>query len=144
IETARRIGVSIGVIDPRGLGTGFPSPDGMDDGGPTLILLDAEAGGSSYVATATGGRVSMSNDLTTPLREAAVEASAYYLLGFQPSPGEPGERKLKVRVLREGLRVRAPDRYIAGEPATIKKPVPPADQALGLVSDATDIPLRVS
>jgi VWFA-related protein len=144
IEIARRVGVSIRIIDPRGLGTGTPDPSGMDDGGPTLMLLDQEAGGSSYVAAASGGRVSMSNDLTTPLREAAVEASAYYLLGFQPSAGEPGERKLKVRVLREGLRVRAPDRYIAGEPATIKKPVPPAVQALGLVSDATDIPLRVS
>src|SRR5207247_2530638 len=115
IETARRVGVSVLVMDPRGLGTGFPSPDGMDDGGPTLMLLDAEAGGSSYVATATRGRVSMSNDLTTPVREAAVEASAYYLLGFQPSAGPPGERKLKVRVLRAGLKVHAPDRYLAGD-----------------------------
>jgi hypothetical protein len=73
-----------------------------------------------------------------------VESSAYYLIGFQPSPGEPGERKLKVRVRREGLAVRAPARYIAGAPGTPGPPLPPAVQALGLVSDAADIPLRVS
>ena len=106
------------------------------------MLLDTEAGGSSYVAEATGGRVSMSNDLTTPLREAAVEASAYYLLGFQPSSGEPGERKMKVRVHRDGVQVRAPERYIVGDPAAPAKPVAPVIQAVGRVSDATDLTLR--
>jgi hypothetical protein len=130
-------------VDPRGLGTGVSMFDG-DDGGPTLITLDTQAGGTSYVATATGGRTSISNDVTALLHDAMVESSAYYLLGFQPSMGEPGERKLKVRVRREGVTVRAPDRYIAGKPATSSKPVLPAVQALGLVSDATDIPLRVS
>jgi hypothetical protein len=52
---------------------------------------------------------------------------------------------LKVRVRRGGLTVRAPDRYIAGGPPTTSdKPVPPAVRALSLVSDATDISLRVS
>jgi VWFA-related protein len=144
IEVARRAGVSVRVVDPRGVGTGEPSPDGMDDGGPTLILLDQQAGGSSYVAQATGGRVSMSNDLTTPLREAAVEASAYYLIGFQPSGGEPGERKVKVRVRRDGLKIRSPERYLVGDAAAPAKPIPPAIRALGQVADSTDIPLRVA
>ncbi len=143
IELAQRSHVAVYVVDPRGLGTGIPLFSG-DDGGPTLNSLDTEAGGSSYVATATGGRVSMSNDVMALFHEAAVESSTYYLLGFQPSAGEPGERKLRIRVRREGLKVRAPDHYIAGEPPASGKPVPPAVQALGLVSDATDIPLRVS
>jgi VWFA-related protein len=143
IELALRARVAVYFVDPRGLGTGLSMFDG-DDGGPTLITLDTEAGGTSYVATATGGRTSISNDVTALLRDAIVESSAYYLLGFHPSTAEPGERKLKVRVRREGVTVRAPDRYIAGKPATSSKPVPPAVQALGLVSDATDIPLRVS
>src|SRR5438093_2005827 len=142
IELARRAHVAVYFVDPRGLTSGRPMADG--EAGPSLIQLDTEAGGTSYVATATGGRISISNDATALLHEAMVESSAYYLLGFQSSPGEPGERKLKVRVRREGLTVRAPDRYLAGEPATSSKPVPPAVQALGLVSDATDIPLRVS
>jgi VWFA-related protein len=128
IEVARRAGVSVLVKDPRGVG----------------IPLDPEAAGSSYVAEATGGRVSMSNDLTTPLREAAVEASAYYLIGFQPYGGEPGERKVKVRVRRDGLKVRAPERYLVGDALPPAKPIPPAIRALGQVADSTDIPLRVA
>jgi VWFA-related protein len=139
IELARRAHVAVYVVDPRGLGTG-----GDPDSGPTLLELDTQAGGSSYVATATGGRVSMSNDVTALFHEAVVESSAYYLLGFQPAAGEAGERKLRIRMRRDGLTVRAPDHYIAGEPTASRKPVPPAVQALGLVSDATDIPLRVS
>jgi VWFA-related protein len=142
IELARRARVAVYFVDPRGLGTGIPMFAG-DDGGPTLIQLDTEAGGTSYVATATGGRTSMSNDVTALLHEAAAESSAYYLLGFEPSPGKPGERKLRVRVRRDGLTVRAPDRYIAGEPEPPARPLPPAVQALGQVSDATDVPLRV-
>ena len=143
IDLARRARVAIYFVDPRGLGTGFPSADGRDDGGPTLNSLDSEGGGTSYLATSTGGRVSMSNDVTAMMHDVVTESKAYYLLGFQPSAGSPGERKLKVRVRREGLKVRAPDRYVAGEPETKAKPVPPAVQALGLVSDVTDVPLRV-
>ena len=143
IELAQRARVAVYFADPRGLGSGLPMSGG-NDGGPTLIQLDTEAGGSSYVATATGGRASISNDVTALLHEAAVESSAYYLLGFYPSAGPSGARKLKVRVRRQGVTVRAPDRYIAGEPAPASTPVPPAVQALGLVSDATDIRLRVS
>jgi hypothetical protein len=146
IELAQRAHVAVYFVDPGGLTSGLPMGDSATAtlGPNPLIRLDTEAGGTSYVATATGGRASISNDVTALLREAAIESSAYYLIGFEPSPGKPGERKLRVRVRREGLTVRAPDRYIAGEPETPAKPVPPAVQALGLVSDATDIPLRVS
>jgi len=137
IEIARRTGVSVRVQDPRGLGTG-------EGDGPTLISLDTEAGGLSFVATETGGSMSMSNDLVTPLREAAVEASAYYLIGFQPSAGEAGERKFRVRVRGDGFKIRAPNRYLVGSPAPAAKPVPPAVRALGQVTDSTEIPLRVA
>jgi VWFA-related protein len=144
IDLARRAHVAVYFVDPRGLRSGLRMADDEPAGPNPLIQLDTDAGGTSYVATATGGRISISNDATALLHDAMVESSAYYLLGFQPSPGEAGERKLKVRVRREGVTVRAPDRYIAGEPATSSKPVPPAVQALGLVSDATDISFRVS
>jgi VWFA-related protein len=143
IELARRAHVAVYFVDPRGLRSGLRMADDEAAGPNPLIELDTEAGGTSYVATATGGRTSISNDVTALLHDAMVESSAYYLIGFQPAPGPPGERKLKVGVRRDGLTVRAPDRYIAGEPATSSKPVPPAVQALGLVSDATDISLRV-
>ena len=144
VELARRVGVTMWVQDPRGLGTGVGTPDGRDDGGPTLTLLDTQAGGLSFVANNTGGPVSMSNDLVAPLHAAAVESTAYYLVGFQPAAGKPGERKLKVRVRRDGLKVRAPDRYFFGEPAPSAKPILAAVEAVSRVTDATDIPLRVS
>jgi hypothetical protein len=112
-------------------------------GGLSLVQLDTEAGGSSDVATSTGGRVSISNDVTALFHEAVIESSAYYLLGFQPFEGHPGERKLRVRVRRDGLTVRAPDRYIVGDAAKPVKPLPAAVQAVTRVSDAADIPLRV-
>jgi len=149
IELARRAHVAVYFVDPRGLRSGLlmaEDPDAAPTQRPSspLIQRDTEAAGSDYVATSTGGRSAISNDATALLHDAMVESSAYYLIGFQPSPGEPGERKLKVRVRRDGLTVRAPNRYIAGAPDGPGKPLPPAVQALGLVSDATDIPLRVS
>jgi len=144
IELARRAHVAVYFVDPRGLRSGLRMADDEAAGPNPLIELDTEAGGTSYVATSTGGRSSISNDATALLHDAMVESSAYYLIGFQPAAGEPGERKLKVRVRREGLTVRAPARYIAGAAETPGKPLPPAVHALGLVSDAADIPLRVS
>ena len=149
IELARRAHVAVYFVDPRGLRSGLlmaedPAAAPTQRPSSPLIQRDTEAGGSDYVATSTGGRSSISNDATALLHDAMVESSAYYLIGFQPSPGEPGERKLKVRVRREGLTVRAPARYIAGAPDTPGTPLPPAVHALGLVSDAADIPLRVS
>src|SRR5437899_1320600 len=148
IELAQRAHVAVYFVDPRGLRSGLDTPE-VDRptqplGANALIQLDTDAAGTAYVPAATGGRSSISNDVTALLHDAMVESSAYYLLGFQPSTGQPGERKLKIRVRRPGLTVRAPDRYIVGESEASGKPVPPAVQALGLVSDATDIPLRVS
>ena len=133
IDLARRTHVAIYYVDPRGVGREtIPSE------------LDTASGGTTYLATATGGRVSASNDFAAPMRAAALESSAYYLLGFQPAPGEPGERKLKVRVRREGVEVRAPDRYLLGGPATLPKASPPALVAVGQIGDSADIPLRVA
>jgi len=141
VDSARRAHVSVYFVDPQGIGTGLP--DAAGDVSPSLITLDTEAAGASFIATATGGRVGISNDVTALLRQAAFESSAYYLIGFRPTAGPPGERKLKVRVRREGLTLRAPDRYIVGEPQTKGEPMPPAMQALQLVTDSTDVPLRV-
>jgi hypothetical protein len=140
IELAQQAHVTVYVIDPRGLGTGAAMFDG--ESSPTMVDLDTNAGGSTYVATATGGRVSTSNDATALFHAAAVESTAYYLIGFQPAPGDSGERKLKIKVRGDGLKVRAPDRYFVGEPSAMASPVPGAVRALGQATDATDIALR--
>jgi VWFA-related protein len=138
IERARRARVSVHFVDPRGLGTG------ADEDSPDMTSLDSAAAGALHVVNATGGRAFVSNDLTIAVREAEIESTAYYFIGFQPAPGALGERRIKVRVRRDGLKVRAPDRYFVGDAAPPARAVPPAVQALAKVADATDIPIRAA
>jgi VWFA-related protein len=149
IELARRARVIVYAIDPRGLTTGLPLAeiDQMPDTGSLTIddrIHGGGTGGSSYIALATGGRFSSSNDPTALFHEAVVESTASYLIGFQPPPGAAGERQLNVRTRREGLKVRAPDRYFVGQAPLADKLAPPAIQALAQVADASEIPLRVA
>jgi VWFA-related protein len=133
IDLARRAHVAIYYVDPRGVSWWLPPDE-----------IDTQSGGTAYLAIATGGRVSVTNDLDEPMRQVALESSACYLLGFEPSAGEPGERTLKVSVRKEGLEVRAPDRYFVGLPAGKAKPPAPALQAVGRIADSADVPLRVA
>jgi VWFA-related protein len=141
---ARRTRTALYTIDPRWLSSGAQSLQsslGTDDR-VTMGQERDETGGSDYVALATGGRASRATDPTTLFREVAREASAYYLIGFDPPAGPAGERKLKIETRRAGAQVRALDRYVAGEGA------PPAaaatiEHALRSVFDATDVRLRV-
>jgi VWFA-related protein len=149
IDLARRAHVTVYAIDPRGLVSYRAMADGDQMPEPGSPSQDAgtnggNGGGSFYVAAATGGRASVSNDSTALFHQAVVESTAYYLIGFQPSAGEAGERKLKVRTRRVGLEVHAPDRYFVGEAPFIARLAPPAIQALAQVADASDIPLRVA
>jgi VWFA-related protein len=130
VELARRMRVSIFFADafPDG-GDGTSAEGRLSGQGETRqhMRLQQDAAGAAYVAVATGGRAANTIDQTLLFREAAEQASAYYLLGFDPPDDRPGERKIEVRS-RKGLRVRAPDRYfVAGE-------APPADAAGALRS----------
>jgi VWFA-related protein len=142
IERARLAHAAVYVVDPRGLESGLPMPDDPVVKPNPLIALDTWAGGSTYVATSTGGRVSISNDATSLYREAAAECAVYYILGFAPRAGKPGERKITVRVRRDEVVVRAPSHYIVGGvPAPA---VAPAIRAIHSVADRTSLPLRVT
>jgi VWFA-related protein len=140
IDAARRAHVAVYFVDPRGLRSGLASPDGSPAGENPLLGLDAEAGGTSLVASATGGRASISYDVTALFAEAMVESEAYYLLGFAPTR-ETGERRIRVRVRRDGLTVRAPDRYFVG--GAPEKPATPLERGLAAVADASAVPVRV-
>jgi hypothetical protein len=150
IDLARRARVTIHWINPPGLvsyRTMASGPSQLPEStAPSMAAstYGGSGGGPAYIALATGGRSSGSNDSTELFREAVVESRAYYLIGFQPSAGEPGERRLKVRTRREGLKVRAPDRIFVGDAPLADRLAPPAIQALAQVADASDIPLRVS
>jgi VWFA-related protein len=146
VELARRTRVTIFFADASGDGGDGTPAEGRMPGqaeGRQHMHLQEGAAGAAYVAVATGGRAANTNDQTVLLREAAEQASAYYLLGFDPPDDRPGERKIQVRS-RKGFRLRAPDRYfVAAAP-------PPADTAAALrgamasMFDADGIPFTVA
>jgi VWFA-related protein len=119
VDQCRRANVALFAFDPRGVSTGRPTAESPSRGetvGLTGGLLDAERAGSSHIAFATGGRVFFQNDATEAVAHVLEESKAYYLVGFRPEEGRPGERKVSVRVRREGLQVRARNRYYWGDP----------------------------
>jgi VWFA-related protein len=83
-----------------------------------------EAFGSETLATDTGGfSIRNTNDLAGGMRRIAAETSSYYLVGYDPSKEPDGRfRKIRVKVSRKGVRVRARKGYVAEKPPA---PAPP-------------------
>ncbi|MFN8092841.1 MAG: VWA domain-containing protein [Vicinamibacteria bacterium] len=82
------------------------------------IALADQAGdtaGAEALAEDTGGfSIRNSNDLAGGLRRIAAESRAYYLVGYDPAKEPDGRyRKIKVRVQRKDVRVRARKGYYA-------------------------------
>jgi VWFA-related protein len=147
IDQCRRANVALFVADPRGLRTGRPTAEGPTEGGTGGLsggAMDGETGGSSHIAIATGGRVFSVNDATEAVAHVLEESKAYYLVGFRPEEGRPGERKVRVRVRREGLQVRARNRYYWGDPVPGATGDSEAVVALRAMSDRTDVRFRVA
>jgi VWFA-related protein len=140
VDAARRAHVAIYLVDPRGLRSGLDGADGSPAEKNPLMELETSGAGATFLATATGGRAAMSNDVTALFKEAMIESEAYYLLGFQPT-SRSGERRFRVRVRGDGLTVRAPDRYFVG--GRREKPEKPLEQGLAAVADAAGLPVRV-
>jgi VWFA-related protein len=148
IDLCRRANVALYVVDPRGLRTGsVPSAAEGTPLGTEFILpgtrYAAESAGSTHIALATGGAAYESNDVNEALARVLEESRAYYLIGFQPVEGPAGERKLQVRVRGKDLRVRARNRYFAGDTpdALGDAAVVRASREL---SDRAEVPIRVA
>jgi VWFA-related protein len=157
VEVARRANVAIHFLDPRGLEAAF---DGESRQAPELgwaTVRALEEAGADDLADTTGGRAIPSNDPAEGLRRIAAESGAYYLLGYQPARTGPGERKVKVRVRRDGLSVRARSRYFVGEAekADARRAkerkldeaagrTPQEKAAMRAAGDTNDLPLRLS
>lgn len=161
LTASRETQTTVYFVDARGLvvttsqlqasASGLPPPG-------ELARLDLESGplltaGTTALARESGGfSVRNTNDLAAGVERIAAEAGTYYLLGIQPLPGKkPGRlRKLKVKVTRPGLTVRARRGYAVkaagGDRASERKAdgkLPPAVEALlDSVQPADDIPLR--
>jgi hypothetical protein len=147
VDQCRRANVALFVADPRGLRTGRPTAEGSTAGGTVGLsggVMDGETGGSSHIAIATGGRVFSVNDATEAVAHVLEESKAYYLIGFRPEEGRPGERKVSVRVRREGLHVRARNRYYWGDPLPRDTDDSAAVVALRAMSDRTEVSFQVT
>jgi VWFA-related protein len=77
-----------------------------------------EAFGSETLAKETGGfTITNTNDLAAGMRRIAAETRSYYLIGYDPTKEPDGRfRKIRVRVSRKGVRVRARRGYYAESP----------------------------
>ncbi|HUL79490.1 MAG TPA: VWA domain-containing protein [Vicinamibacteria bacterium] len=155
IDLARRANVAIHYVDPRGLQTGTSSEEGGAQARSgvagtvmpgTMIAL--ARGDTEGIAEVTGGTVFDGNDTEAGLRRVAERSDAYYLLGYQPDRPGTGERKVSVRVAREGLRVRGRSLYYVPEPAKAAKAAAPpllaSLPAMRSLADTTDLPVRTA
>ena len=147
IDLARRANVAIHFVDVRGTQTGVRS-DGPGPGVTPMpgSVFAVATGDTEGIAEVTGGTVFAGNDAEAGLRRVAERSDAYYLLGYQPDRPGTGERKVKVRVAREGVEVRARTRYYVPEPAKATKATAasPGLAALRSLADTTDLPVRTA
>lgn len=114
----------------------------------TTPIADRAALREGLEAVATLGRgdvFTAMSDADNAFRRIGLELSGYYLLSFEPAPGERDglAHKIKVGVDRPGVTIRARREFTAGKPATKS-----AEQLIvEMLRDpvlATDIPLRVT
>jgi VWFA-related protein len=145
---------------PSGYGANLAVP--IEAGDVALMGMEhqeLEVGGTSYIASATGGTtIHNTNDLLGGLERVADESSAYYLLGYQPDRSANEKwHKLEVKVDRKGVTVRARRGYSAAPaptpgasaPAKTKKGEPKAptralDPAATVAATEDAIPVRMA
>ena len=158
-ETANRYNTTIYAVDPRGLAAFEFDLSSAGQANVALTkdsaMLNSTIDTLRILAEETDGRAIVnSNDLDRGLRQIVRDTSAYYLLGYTSTLGQPDGKfhKINVRVKRPGVQVRARPGYLAlsateAERATLslKKtgPPPAITQALStLATSARRSPIR--
>ena len=150
VDQANRASVVLYTMDVRGLQTGgLTAQDGMRMGEDTSNLAglrnarrdEIENGQDPlrYLASETGGLFMGTNDLDESLSRMLADRAGFYLLGYVPSaetfkPGGEGPRfhRVKVKVMRPGLRVRSRKSFFGVadvEPAPLPAVIPKGTDA---------------
>ena len=128
-DVANRNNTAIYAVDPRGLGV-FE----FDVSQPTVSLRsDAQTLRSTLatlrtLADQTDGRAIVNqNDLSNGLRQMVRDSSTYYLIGYNSSqaPTDGEFHEIKVRVKRDGTKVRARRGYWAYTPDDVTRAMAP-------------------
>jgi VWFA-related protein len=133
IELARRTHVTIHFVNPRGLGRDTTPGE-----------LDTIAGGTTYLATETGGKVYASNDVIQALRETLVESSVYYLIGVRATARSNHKSSVRVRVRPPGLKVKAVAGYAGDESSPARPDEPGIPELANAAVDIATVPLRLA
>jgi VWFA-related protein len=118
IDALREGNTAVYFVDARGLAggssLGSAAAQATSDGPRDLALIRFEerllmSSGAQALAEETGGfSVRNTNDVAGAAQRVAEESGAFYLLGFDPGEGRPGDwRRVRVGVKRPGLTVRA-------------------------------------
>lgn len=94
-----------GVRGPMG-GFGGGNPLGVERPDPGLPMIAGETGGGYF-------ELRRADDLASTFSRVAEELHKQYALGFEPSKLDGKSHKLKVRVKRPGMTVRARKSYVA-------------------------------
>jgi len=90
IDVARAANVAIYTVDPRGMQNVAEELSRDIEPMETGVLRD--------LATATGGRAVLNNNIDQSLMKVAAENRAYYLLGYEPSSKDNPTRARKISV----------------------------------------------
>jgi VWFA-related protein len=124
-DLANRASVVIYTMDPRGLPTlGFSAEDNVSNLRPDQIQSALANRSNDYIssqdgpnllARETGGfSIRNTNDLSAGVRQVLDDQKGYYLIGYRPEEStfdpKTGSRRfhdIKIKVKREGLRVRS-------------------------------------
>lgn len=98
-------------MPPRGMGGGGfggfgGNPMGVGRPDPGLPMISAETGGGYFELTGV-------DDLAATFTRVSEELHKQYALGFEPAKLDGKSHKIKVRVKRDGMTVRARKSYVA-------------------------------
>jgi VWFA-related protein len=158
VRAARRANAAVYFLDARGLvGAPFelnadnPRRTFFQDLGSTMTSEAAERSeGSEGLAADTGGfSIKNGNDLADGLARIGREVRRYYLVGYTPTNGRVDGRfrEIRVKVAREGVKVRARRGYFA--PGGEEEAASPGERRNAAMLDAlyspvdrNEVPLR--
>jgi VWFA-related protein len=137
-----RAGARVYAIDVRGLnrfgGSNFLDQAQAEDSAGPVVSSDSLADGPNSVAVDTGGlMIRNENNIGRALDTVAEDTGRYYVLAYEPANSnfDGKYREIRVRVKREGIRVRARSGYLALPasrmllPQPVKPPEDPAETA---------------
>ena len=146
-RTLEAANIAVYPLDVGGLINPAYASAGMGEPPPQHVQIDMHVTNLENFADMTGGRFcDRSMDARKCFEEAASDSSDYYLLGIYDKSGteKPGWRKLSVRPMREGIRIRARTGYYLGagarEPDTDTQLM---EKALFSAFEYTGMPLNV-